>query len=122
MEGTRGGVDHSPRQRSPHATGFSGNRPTDGFEDESMKFEECLEGDYRIFVGAVESTRGDGWIAAVVVNRVNGAPSAQGRQAEAWRDDSLACGYRWPSPNAAIHYAMNRAREVVRSRPHLLAC
>jgi hypothetical protein len=85
-----------------------------------MKFEECLEGDYRIFVGAVESARGDGWIAAVVVNRVSGAEGR--RQREAWRDDSLACGYRWPSPHAAIHYALARAREVVRSRPHLLAC
>jgi hypothetical protein len=87
-------------------------------EDGTMQFEECLEGDYRIFVGAVESTRGDGWIAAVVVNRVMGMP----KQREAWRDDSLACGYRWPSPGAAINYAMNRAREVVRTRPHLLAC
>lgn len=85
-----------------------------------MKFDECLEGDYRIFVGALESTRGDGWIAAVVVNRVAGAPER--RQREAWRDDCLACGYRWPSPGAAIKYAMTRAREVVRSRPHLLAC
>jgi hypothetical protein len=85
-----------------------------------MQFDECLEGEYRIFVGAVESTRGDGWIAAVVVNRVAGAQPAP--QREAWRDDSLACGYRWPSPSAAISYAMNRAREVVRSRPHLLAC
>lgn len=85
-----------------------------------MKFDECLEGDYRIFVGAVESARGDGWIAAVVVNRMqNGRP---GREREAWRDDSLACGYRWPSPAAAIQYAMNRAREVVRCRPHMLAC
>jgi hypothetical protein len=85
-----------------------------------MQFDECLEGEYRIFVGAVESTRGDGWIAAVVVNRVAGQQPAP--QREAWRDDSLACGYRWPSPTAAISYAMNRAREVVRSRPHLLAC
>ncbi len=92
-----------------------------------MHFDECQEGDYRIYVGAVESTQGDGWIAAVVVNRVNGTPHAapgtsHPRQREAWRDDSLACGYRWPSPREAIHYAMNRAREVVRSRPHLLAC
>jgi hypothetical protein len=86
----------------------------------SMQFEECQEGDYRIFVGAVESSRGDGWIAAVVVNRL---PEGEARRArEAWRDDSLACGYRWPSPKAAITYALNRAREVVRSRPHMLAC
>ena len=85
-----------------------------------MKFDECLEGEYRIFVGALESARGDGWIAAVVVNRVHGGQFV--REREAWRDDSLACGFRWPSPTAAISYAMTRAREVVRCRPHLLAC
>jgi len=87
-----------------------------------MRFEECREGNYRIFVGAVESARGDGWIAAVVVNRVLEGGSAGPRQREAWRDDSLACGYRWPSPSEAIDYALSRAREVVRRRPHLLAC
>lgn len=83
-----------------------------------MQFQECQEGDYRIFVGAVESTRGDGWIAAVVVSRVVGTP----RQREAWRDDSLACGYRWPSADEAIRYAMNRGRELIRSRSPMLAC
>lgn len=87
-----------------------------------MQFEECREGDYRIFVGAVESARGDGWIAAVVVHRVLDDASAAQCQREAWRDDSLACGYRWPSPADAIQYALSRAREVVRRRPHLLTC
>jgi hypothetical protein len=83
-----------------------------------MRFHEAHEGDYRIYVGAVEAPRG-GYIAAVVVDRIG---TGNGRGREAWRDDSLACGYRWPSPDEAIHYAMTRARELIRSRSHQLAC
>lgn len=85
-----------------------------------MRFHEAREGDYRIFVGALEAPKGDGYIAALVVNRVHGEPVPKAR--EAFRDDSLACGYRWPSPDEAIHYALNRAREMIRSRSQMLAC
>ena len=84
-----------------------------------MRFDETHEGDYRIFVGAVEAPRGDGYIAALVVSRVKGEVKGQ---REAFRDDSLACGYRWRSADEAIHYAMNRARELIRSRSQMLAC
>ena len=84
-----------------------------------MQFNESHEGDYRIFVGAVEAPRGDGYIAALVVNRVR---NLAGTQREAFRDDSLACGYRWRSPDEAINYAMNRARELIRTRSQMLAC
>jgi len=84
-----------------------------------MQFNESHEGDYRIFVGAVEAPRGDGYIAALVVNRVR---NTVGKQREAFRDDSLACGYRWRSPDEAINYAMNRARELIRTRSQMLAC
>jgi hypothetical protein len=101
-----------------------------------MQFDECFEGGYRIFVGALEAPRGDGYIAAVVVSRLLGdAEAAQGgsggaghgqaaaerRAREVWRDDSLACGYRWPTPEAALHYAKNRAREMVRKASPMLA-
>jgi hypothetical protein len=85
-----------------------------------MRFQEIHEGDYRIFVGAVEAPKGDGYIAALVVDRVRG--EAPGRRREAYRDESLACGYRWPSPDEAIHYALNRGREMVRSGSKMLAC
>ena len=84
-----------------------------------MRFDEAHEGDYRIFVGALEAPRGDGYIAALVVSRVRGATIGQ---REAFRDDSLACGYRWRSADEAIHYAMNRARELIRTRSQMLAC
>jgi hypothetical protein len=84
-----------------------------------MRFDETHEGDYRIYVGAVEAPRGEGYIAALVVNRVRGAATPQ---REAFRDDSLACGYRWRSAEEALQYAMNRARELIRSRSQMLAC
>lgn len=84
-----------------------------------MQFEETREGDYRIFVGALEAPRGDGYIAALVVNRESGG---SGSRKEAFRDDSLACGHRWRSADEAIHYALNRARFLIRSRSEMLAC
>jgi hypothetical protein len=86
----------------------------------TMRFEDSREGDYRIFVGALEAPRGDGYIAALVVNRVRNAPPSA--TCEAFRDECLACGYRWRSAEEAINYAMNRARELIRSRSAQLAC
>lgn len=85
-----------------------------------MRFNETHEGDYRIFVGALEAPTGDGYIAALVVNRVRGVSDQ--RAAQAYRDDSLACGYRWPSADQALHYALNRGREMIRSRSQMLSC
>jgi hypothetical protein len=84
-----------------------------------MRFQECREGDYKIFAGAVEAPRGDGYIAAVVVSRVEPGP---GQPSVAFRDDSVACGYRWRSPEEAIAYALNRAREMVRRQSGMLTC
>ncbi len=84
-----------------------------------MIFDERTEGDYRIYAGALEAPRGQGYIAAVVVNRVHGAgPTPR----EAFRDDSLACGHRWLSPAAALSYALKRAREIIQREPHRLHC
>lgn len=103
-----------------------------------MQFDECFEGEFRIYVGALDAPRGDGYIAAVVVSRLledasagrdgasslaRAAPTAarQRRVREVWRDDSLACGYRWPTAEAALLYAKNRAREMVRKASPMLA-
>ncbi len=88
-----------------------------------MHFDECFEGGYRIFVGALEAPRGGGFIAAVVVSRRQPELPAGARagEREVWRDDSLACGYRWPTAQAALHYAKNRAREMVRKASPMLA-
>lgn len=82
-----------------------------------MIFDERSDGDYRIYAGALEAPRGQGYIAALVVNRVNGAAAPR----EAFRDDSLACGHRWLSPEEALGYAMNKAREVIHRERHRLA-
>ena len=83
-----------------------------------MQFDERVEGDYRIYAGALEAPRGDGYIAAVVVSRVRGARAVR----EAWRDDSLACGYRWASAGEALDYALEQASELIRTRSKALAC
>lgn len=75
-----------------------------------MQFEESTEGPYRIFAGALEAPRGEGYIAALVVNRID-ARSPHGQ--EAFRDESLACGYQWKTARDALFYAMRRARQVI---------
>lgn len=84
-------------------------------------FDELSEGDYRIYAGALEAPRGQGWIAAVVVNRVHGAGGGAAPR-EAFRDDRLAGGHRWLSPREALNYALNQARRVIRLEPHRLHC
>ncbi|HSN33069.1 MAG TPA: hypothetical protein VLU41_10330 [Ideonella sp.] len=84
-----------------------------------MHFDERDEGDYRIYAGALEAPRGGGYIAAVVVKRVRGAHAGP---REAWRDESLAGGHRWLSPQEALRYALDKARELIRREQHRLAC
>jgi hypothetical protein len=84
-----------------------------------MHFDETDEGDYRIYAGALEAPSGDGYIAAVVVNRL---PDEGRPQREAFRDTSLSGGHRWCSARDAVSYAVARAREVIRTEPYRLAC
>ncbi len=79
-----------------------------------MHFDERKIGDYRVFTGALEGPMGDGYIAALVVQREQG-----GAAHEILRDDSLACGHRWPSPDAALAYAMGKAQELIRKQAPL---
>jgi hypothetical protein len=76
-----------------------------------MHFQEVTEGEYRIYVGALESPVGDGYTAAVVVRRAGPAP---GR--DAYSDDRLACGHRWARADDAMAYALRKAREFIRSQ------
>jgi hypothetical protein len=74
----------------------------------AMQFAEAHEGDWRIYAGALEA-RGGGYTAAVVVQHAAAAR-------EAWRDDALACGYRWPSAEEALRYAVARGRDRARAQ------
>jgi hypothetical protein len=87
--------------------------------EQPMHFEESTEGDFRIYAGALEAPRGDGYVAAVVVSRVvsrAGDLAGHGATREAWRDESLACGHRWRCPDEALTYALGAARKVIRTR------
>ena len=83
-----------------------------------MFLDEREEGDYRIYAGALPATQGGGWVAAVVVNRCRGVESPQ----EAYRDTSMSGGHRWSDPQAALRYALARAREVIRTERERLTC
>ena len=82
-----------------------------------MHFDERKIGDYRVYAGALEGLQGDGYIAALVVLREQGSS-----RREILRDDSLACGHRWPSADAALAYAMSKAQDVIRKQAPALAC
>ncbi len=85
-----------------------------------MKFDESVEGGFRIYVGALDAPRGEGYIAAAVVNQLDGTLADAGR--EIWRDENLAGGHRWASAEAALRYAMVRARTVARHCAVVPAC
>ena len=80
-----------------------------------MQFDQFAMGEYRIFTGALESPVGDGYIAALIILRSPNWPR------EVFRDESLACGHRWESADAALAYAMAKSREVIRCQETLLA-
>lgn len=84
-----------------------------------MRFSTTIEGDYRIHAGAVVGRHGKGFVATVVVNRIRGNVD---KPSEAYRDEMLAGGHRWPSPEAARLFAVAKARELIRMEQHRLAC
>jgi len=77
-----------------------------------MHFHEHREGDLRIYAGAIESHRHDGYFAAVVVQRMPAGDD--GDPVEIYREDRLCGGYAWPTPEAAMSFAVQRARMVMR--------
>lgn len=77
-----------------------------------MHFAEIDTGDYRIYAGAIEKPRAYGYVAAVVVMRVRGDKPRR----EAYREESLAGGFAWSSPDEALRFAVNAGRDVVMSR------
>jgi hypothetical protein len=81
-----------------------------------MHFQQSELDDYRIYAGAVEAPH-SGYIAALIVNR---RAEASQRELEAYRDDSLGCGYRWETADQALSYALTRAREMIRKRSPVL--
>lgn len=79
-----------------------------------MHLQEITEGNYRIYVGALESPVGDGYTAALVVERAPAAGQTGAARAD-FRDDSLACGHRWATAEDAMSYALRKARQLIRT-------
>ncbi len=84
-----------------------------------MQFGERDEGPYRIYAVALEAGEGAGYVAAAVISRRGGTLDDP---LEAYRDTNMANGYAWPSADAALAFAIVKARSVIRSEPHRLAC
>ena len=82
-----------------------------------MRSEERTEGPYRIYASAIKAPGGKGFVAAVVVKRINGD---LGTSREAFSHQNLAGGHRWPSPEAARLMAVAMAQQVIRNEPHRL--
>jgi len=77
-----------------------------------MHFIERDDGDFRIYTGAIETPRGNAYLAAVVIHRVRGCGAPQ----EIYRDESLCAGYGWHTPDAALAFAMRKAQGVIRAK------
>jgi len=84
-----------------------------------MLFDERNEGDYRIYAGALEAPQGDGYLAAVVINRLRGVHDTP---REAYRDTAMAAGYRWVSARDALSYALAKGLEMIRTERQRLMC
>ncbi|OWQ88693.1 hypothetical protein CDN99_14450 [Roseateles aquatilis] len=79
-----------------------------------MHFAEVDTGDYRIYAGAIERPRQFGYVAAVVVVRMNAEMAVHKR--EAFRDENLAGGYGWATPAEALRFAISAGKEAVMCR------
>jgi hypothetical protein len=73
------------------------------FEETAVTFDEVVEGDYRIYAGALEGHQG------------TSRPSSS-------IDMELACGHRWRTSNEALRYALCKGRDLVASEQHRLGC
>ena len=108
VAGLREGIPHGARAHSGPV----------GEVEMSVILAERDDGDFHIYAGAMEAVQGDGYIAAVVVNLIRPA----GRAArESFRDDALACGHRWSSPEPALSYAMGKGLEAAERERHFPA-
>ncbi len=84
-----------------------------------MTYDEFNEGGYRIFALAAPSPLRDGYVASVIVKRLDDAMAGT---RIAYREDCLAGGKPWPSPAAARRFAAAMARAVIHHEPHRLSC
>ena len=84
-----------------------------------MRLNTQLQGDYRIVARALPAMARNGYVAAVVVQRVRGS---DGPPRDAYHEEELAGGYVWPSAEAARLFALAKGQEVVRTETFRLSC
>ena len=80
-----------------------------------MHFDEADAGDFKIYTGAVEASQ-RGYRASLVIKRVRGVAPPR----EVYREEDMAGGHIWPTPNEALRYAMTAAKRLVRDNNLLL--
>jgi hypothetical protein len=80
-----------------------------------MRFEDKDDGEYRIHAGALELRAGEGFLAAVIVNR-----SSQGRGDghEVYRDTEVSGGHRWLTSDQALQHALLVGANAVTAERH----
>jgi len=82
-----------------------------------MHFDERDEGSFRIYAGALEAPSGEGYIAAVVVKRIDA-----GNAPAFYRDECLSGGHRWASASAALQFALSTGRKAIRAKAVQAVC
>jgi hypothetical protein len=80
-----------------------------------MIFDEYNFGNYRIFAGAIEGPFGDGFIGAVVVDRVGDQRHSPD---PIFQDEALCCGHRWQTGEEALKFAMRKGMEKALAARH----
>lgn len=71
-----------------------------------MLLDELDVGPFRIYAAAIDGP--DGYAAVVAVCRRESAGIS-----EAWRDRDLGAGQRWARSEAALRFAIHRARQLL---------
>lgn len=85
-----------------------------------MQLEDRADGEYRIHVGSMELRTGHGFMAAVIVGRVNYVSKTE---VEIHRDIAISGGHPWLTSNQAIQQALLQGGRVVSSdRIRLAGC
>jgi hypothetical protein len=81
-----------------------------------MKFDECDEGDYRIYAGAFEAAAGGYHASVVIVRRRSGQPPL-----EAYRGEMLDNARAFNRDVLALDHAVRHARDIIYHEPRMLA-
>lgn len=81
-----------------------------------MHFDEQVVGSFRIYAGAMETL--GGYMAAAVVKQMKGAEGMP----EVYRNEAMAGGHRFGTPDEALKYAVTKAKEWIEPLMELAEC